>query len=329
MAKLTGIPEDTFAAMQRIRETTLVMFNSLFSPEKQLWTLKSLRQLHELFVERYDSGEGSFLEKWKKQLEGANDDIYQLAAEFLYVQQFFTRVTGPEKKLENVNIVLSWCAHPTAIPEWAIAGIKSGLAHDQSFNQHRPNHLAWLIEFMIHWQALPENDRVALLSDPWRFAGDVRSVEFSRGAYQPMQEAWLFIVFPDTFESISSRKDKKRIRDAFSDRLADGPTGNIDSDLLEIRNKLTVQEGAGFHFYRSPLVERWRDANFSENDIDLIRQSRVRDKYTDFSVDEKAAYKRVHESLRRLGQIAVEELGGPRDYGAARKITPLPEFVRV
>jgi MrcB-like, N-terminal domain len=46
----------------------------------------------------------------------------------------------------------------------------------------------------------------------------------------------------------------------------------------------------------------------------LIRQSRSHDKYADFSVEERTAYKRVHEALRQLGQTALTELGGVRDY---------------
>src|SRR6516165_4961982 len=103
MARLSGVPEETFSAMQRIRETALVRFDSLFSPQRKLWTLENLRQFHELFVGRFDKGEGSFLEKWRKQLEGANDDVFQLAAELLYVQQFFTSLSRPEKKIENVK----------------------------------------------------------------------------------------------------------------------------------------------------------------------------------------------------------------------------------
>ena len=51
----------------------------------------------------------------------------------------------------------------------------------------------------------------------------------------------------------------------------------------------------------------------TSNDIQLIRQSRSRDKYSDFS-DEERAHKRVHDALRRLGEITRDELGGARDY---------------
>jgi hypothetical protein len=244
--------------MQHVRDTALVSFHSLFTPDRQLWTLQNLKRFHALFVERFDEGEGSFLQKFRKQLEGADDDIFQIAAELLYVQQFFTSLTGPEKKIENVQAVLGWCAHPVQVPEWAISGVRRGLAGDQSFNQHRPFHLAWLNEFLMHWHELPDEKRSSLLQDPWGFAQDVRGIEFSGGAYQPMREAWLHIVFPDHFENISSRRDKKLIREAFKSRLEKGTTDNIDADLLAIRKSLSAQEGEGFHFYRSPFIEQWQ-----------------------------------------------------------------------
>ena len=211
-----------------------------------------------MFVERFDEGEGTFFEKSRKQLDDANDDILQLAAELLYVQQFFTSLTGPEKKLDNVNTVLSWCAQPARIPEWAIEGLQTGLAGDQSFNQHRPFHIAWLTEFLIHWQGLAASRRAELLANPPMFAEGVRSLEFKHGAHQPMREAWLYMIFPDEFESISSRKDKRAIREAFAGLLSNGATANIDADLLHIRRSLTAEAGEGFHFYRSPIIEKWR-----------------------------------------------------------------------
>ena len=314
MAKYADFPQETYVALQHIRETALVRFDSLFTPERNLWSLENLRRFHALFVERFDIGEGSFLEKWRKQLEGASDDVLQLAAELLYVQQFFTTLTGPERKLENVRAVLSWCSRPPSIPEWAIVGVNRGQARDQSFNQHRPFHLAWLNEYLIHWQELPQAEQKELLSDPWRFAQDVHAVNFSGGAHQPMQEAWLFIAFPDSFEDISSRSHKQRIRDGFRAQLTNGSSGNIDKDLFEIRKNLASQYGEGFYFYRSPIVEQWQRANLAEHEIELIRQSRSRERYADFSDEERAAHKRVHEALRQLGEVAVDELGGARHY---------------
>ncbi len=46
----------------------------------QVFELKhNLQRFHALFVERFDEGEGTFLEKFRKQLEAADDDIFQAA----------------------------------------------------------------------------------------------------------------------------------------------------------------------------------------------------------------------------------------------------------
>lgn len=227
-------------------------------PNGPIWTLQNLKKFHTLFVDGFDDGAGNFLEKYRKQLSEADDEVLQLAAELLYVQQFFTTLTGQEKKVENVRAVLSWCSHPPDIPDWAVAGVRSGLAGDQSFNQHRPWHLAWLDEYLIHWHGLPEGSRGTLLAGPDQFSRDVHSVDFNRGAFQPMQEAFLYLILPDDFENISSRKDKKRIRDAFKDRVEGLPTHDVDADLRAIRRRLSADYGEGFHFYRSPVVEQWR-----------------------------------------------------------------------
>jgi 5-methylcytosine-specific restriction protein B len=251
-------PAATLAAVDRIRETALVTFESLFSPGRKLWTLPHLRRFHALFVERFDEGEGTFLEKFRKPLDGGEEADYQLAGELLYVQQFFTSMTGPDRKIEKVKTVLEWSGHPASIPAWTVEGLKDGLAGDMAFNLHSAFHLAWLDEYLIHWQELSDVDRQALQKDPWRFASDARSMKFDKGAHQPMAEAWLYLMFPDSFENISSRKDKKLIRAAFKSRLPQGPTDNVDADLLEIRKRLTPEVGEGFTFYRSPLIDQWR-----------------------------------------------------------------------
>src|SRR5690606_10969420 len=71
--------------------------------------------------------------------------------------------------------------------------------------------------------------------------------------------AWLFLMFPDHFENISSFKHKRQIREAFELEHLHMPAGSIDEDLLSIRNSMSSKYGEGFHFYRSPVVEQWRE----------------------------------------------------------------------
>jgi hypothetical protein len=186
MARGSKTPAETFAAMGRIRETALVRFDSLFTPEARLWRPHHLRRFHELFVQRLDGGEGSFLEKFRKQLEGADDAVYQLAGEMLYVQQFFTSMTGPDKEdregADGAELERS-------------AGSRTSMGQGRTRRRHglqppeAPYHLAWLDEYLLHWHALRPTGASSLLQDPWRFAEDVRGLDFAKGAHQPMREA--------------------------------------------------------------------------------------------------------------------------------------------
>jgi hypothetical protein len=69
-------------------------------------------------------------------------------------------------------------------------------------------------------------------------------------------------------------------------------------------------EGLGFPVDVFPSDEL---LTLAGHDIELIRESRSRERYTDFSDEERAAHSRVHEALRKLGDIAIDELGGARD----------------
>lgn len=258
MAKLPSVPEATYGALERIRRVVLVDFSSLFSPDRSIWTGPNLETLHQLFVQRFDKGEGDFFTKFREQLEGADDDGLQLAAELLYVQQFFTSLTGPEKKLQNVRRVLGWMSRAAELPRWAVDGLALGLSSDQSFNQHRPYHLAWLIEFLLAWHA--EADRAALLADPARFRSFSMGVEGTQGAHQPMREAWFHMVLPDDFEPMSSRADKRAILASFRSELGHDPSESIDSDLADIRKALEPRFGSGFNYYAANIIPTWRPA---------------------------------------------------------------------
>jgi hypothetical protein len=259
MARLAEALDETFIALAHIRATTLVTFKSLFMPERDLWTLQQLRRFHTKFLAGWeDDASGTFLAKLRRQLADADDDLFQFAAELLYVQQFFTTRAGAEKKLENVREVLKWSAAPVQIPTWAVLGVKEGLAGDQSFNQQRPYHIVWLTEYLIRWHEISTGEREKLLGDPWLFAQDAHRVEGSKGAHQPMREAWLYMIFPEYFENISSGADKKALVKVFGDRLSGGISGDVDHDLFAIRSALNGEHGDGFHYYRPPLIDIWK-----------------------------------------------------------------------
>jgi MoxR-like ATPase len=65
----------------------------------------------------------------------------------------------------------------------------------------------------------------------------------------------MYLVHPDSFEPISSRKHKKRIADVF-DTGGDEP--DVDKRLLTIRARLEPRFGVGFNFYEGSVKPLWR-----------------------------------------------------------------------
>ncbi|WP_372921759.1 McrB family protein [Roseovarius sp.] len=257
MARLNIFPDATFEGLDKIKQVSLVDFGSLFFDGQSLWTKELHEQFHSAFVDNFDETKGaSFLEKYKRQVGDQPKPVIRLAAELLFTQQFFTSLSGPKKKIENVKEVLSWCGDDS-LPSWIEPAVQKGLAGDQSFNQHRPFHIAWLNEFMLHWHGLDQSRRKTLLNDPWAFADEVREMPFIHGAHQPMREAWLAMIFPKYFENISSRKHKKWITDAFLPKLGIQSTGHIDHDIYLIRKELEKEYGAGFPMYRAEIKAIW------------------------------------------------------------------------
>jgi MoxR-like ATPase len=61
-------------------------------------------------------------------------------------------------------------------------------------------------------------------------------------------------------------------------------------------------------------VEPAGEPSITSADIERLRQARSRNKYSDFSDDEREAHARVHSALNVLGHLALDRLGGSVDY---------------
>ncbi len=271
MARLSGVPDATYEALAKIRAVALGADTvSLFNPQLSLWDAATLEILRSAFVAQFDKDAAYSLVKLRALLEPAGDSIIQLTAELLYAQQFFA-ASNSSDKLRNVRQVLSWMKQPIEIPPWAVAGVEFGLGDDQRFNQDRAFHLAWLVESLVAWNGLGADNK-PLLDDAWRFRAFVHGTEASRGSAQPMQEAWLYMMFPETFENIASRDDKWHIREAFPHVLARQPSDNVDADLLAIRWVLSKTYGVGFHFYSNDVAVNWRAGSKSGPLPDVLQE---------------------------------------------------------
>ena len=143
--------------------------------------------------------------------------------------------------------------------------------------------LAFLVEFVREWKAMPSETRDAALKDPWVFKAVVTSAP---GPAEPSQRAaLLYLASPRRHPDVST-SHKKLIIKAFPDELP-SPTNDLDRDVLAIKQALEQQGGpAVADFYKSPWVERWRPGHGPDDTADeetagtrtwLIRGSAVWD----------------------------------------------------
>ena len=124
-----------------------------------------------------------------------------------------------------------------------------------AFNAKRHRQLAFLVGFAKRWKSLDPETTESLLGDPWKFKELVESESIRYSS--PQQDALLHLVFPDKFEAIVSRSAKRRIAKHFEEKV-ESVTQDVDRQLLEIRQALTNEHGADFHFYEQELKEQWQ-----------------------------------------------------------------------
>ena len=199
------------------RERSLTAENSIFSEGKNLWTNALLNELDRRFVKNLDAGEGDFLSKLKVQLSEGSPTCQQLMAESLWLLLLFPSNVGAVKKRENVLEIWSWSGealdvtHPL-INDDVLEGIGSA---GTAYNTHRWRELVFLIGAMRDFKARDVSDREQIASDPWAFSGWLSSLPEARNRL--LIHILPHLLFPDTFERISSEGDKRLILAGFGD----------------------------------------------------------------------------------------------------------------
>jgi len=231
--------------------------DSAFTPGRSVWTLQTVRELEQAFVDRPDLSGRSFDEKLDDQLAGASDDALQLFAELWCLSLAPLADYSPAKKRQLLLLlrILTKMEHSVQIPpvvDGALDGsaFKGGVA----FKTRRPFQLALLIRFASAVLSLSIEDRVTALSDPTTFEGLLASIADPNEPAQRCALRWL--LFPDYYLPIVSDKHRKAIRDAFAG-LLDGTAANLDEELNQIKNAVSEDGSGEVEFYRPPLVDRW------------------------------------------------------------------------
>lgn len=248
------------AAAWKIR--SLLADESVFFESEHLWTSALLDELDQCFVKNLHEGEGDFLSKLKTQMSAGSPECQQLMAENLWLLLLFQSNIGPARKRENVREVWSWSAehldesHPL-LGDAVLEGIGSA---GTAYNTQRWRELVFLIGAVRDLKRREAGDRKAILDDPWAFSGWLSGLPEARN--RQLRHILPHLLFPESFERISSEGDKRLILAGFSNtpekEIKKWSTTEIDRALLELRRRLEQEHGADIDFYQVEFEAQWK-----------------------------------------------------------------------
>jgi MoxR-like ATPase len=255
---------DILAAAEYWKQNCLLADGSVFT-DAHLWSADNIDLLDQYFVQNPLSGKDPFREKLKRQLEPAPPEARRLAAEMLWILLLFpNNIHGPKKR-ENVQEIWSWSGQPldSSHPQLKVLDFGIG-SSGTAYNNKRPTELAFLIALMRGWKSEGPARYSSLLADPWEFGNWVDSMP--KTGERQFRHMLLYVLFPDTYQRISSTGNKRDIVKAFSNNLmsflpiqGDSEGITVDRQLQTIRVALEKEYlNQEIDFYRPPVEERWR-----------------------------------------------------------------------
>lgn len=323
MAKISTHPiSPIIATSERWKKNCLIGDGSLFS-NASLWTLVNVNQFKNYFVDNLIyGGEQTFYEKFEVQLANAPAEIKQLSAEMLYILLLFPSNITARKKAEDVRLIWGWSgqALEEVFPELEGSFAEGVGSTGMAYNNLRWAELVFFTTWLSVFKALPTSERERLLSDPWLFANWLDKTE---GAdRRQFRHIALFLLFPDYFETSSSRNQKNQLLISFGSKVGTGSTlitkddsewVKKDKNILFVRDQLTKEAGEPINFYLSPYKELW--LSMPEEDLggvdirDLLRN--ILEKYpaarasTSFGGQHeiRALFEKLKDTVSSLGYI--------------------------
>ena len=260
-------PGPIHQAAARWSERCLLEDGSILQDELKLWIPTLIDELNQRFVQNLDEGEGSFFEKLHSQLAAGSPECRQLMAEVLWILMLFQSNVSTLKKRQNVQLVWSWSGaelsedHPM-LADAVLEGLGSA---GTAYNTHRWREIAFLIAALRDFKHRDQAERQDMLNDPWSFTEWLSSLPEARN--RQLRHILPHLLFPDSFEQISSENDKRLILAAYDGipekDLRKWDLIKIDRALLDLRRRLETEHNGDIDFYEDELSSNWRTSTKS------------------------------------------------------------------
>lgn len=279
MAKRSNKSESILEIANTWKQNCLIKDQSVFTTNS-LWSLESLNELRSFLVGKEITGDDRFYNKFRIQLENSSPKIKQLAAEVIYMLLLFSSNITPERKKKDVSSI--WLTSGEDLNQyikdfdlWFPDGYGStGIG----YNNYRWEELIYFTNWILAFKTMNTEDRNVLITNPWKFGNWLEKIEGSKK--RQGRHIFLFLLFPDFYETSSTIKQKNLFLNTFQNKLdpldpffeaieeTDEDLVKIDKQLLSIRKKLMIEaDGEPVDYYKPPYRELWDpDEEFSIRD---------------------------------------------------------------
>lgn len=235
---------------------------SVLADDRDLWTIELFDELDQRFVQNTYAGKGNFLSTLNDQIGLGSPGCKQLAAECLWIMRLFPSNIGAARKRETVREVWQWSGETLGEHPLLYDSVLDGLGSSgTAFLTLHWLELVFIITAMRDFKRRDSASREVIASDPWAFADWVNGMHGAESRQLP--HILSHLLFPDTFERISSKGDKRLILAGFGDapekEIKKWSTVEIDRALLELRRRLEGEHGEDIDFYQEEFESQWKN----------------------------------------------------------------------
>lgn len=252
--------DQTLAAADAWRTQCFVEDGSVFT-DRSLWTLAITEEVKARFVDNPDASTDAFLTKLNRQFAGAALEACQLMAEMLWLLNLFPCNIGSNAKRDIVLEVWSWSGdqlpadHPLLTHE-VLEGFGSG---GPGYLAHRWREVRFLVNMTLGAKRKSPEERRDLLTSPWIFAEWIGQVPDE--GYRQLKLILPYLMFPDSFERISTPRDIRRLLAHFCG-LSKAEIKQMSKvewakALLAVRKRLEAERGGPIDFYDDAIKPLW------------------------------------------------------------------------
>lgn len=259
--------DEVISAVSVWRDKAILEESSVFTND-HLWSLPIIKNVKTLFSDNPIAGsEQTFYEKLTLQFRTANPESIKLVSEMLWLLLLFPSNISSTTKVSGVKRVWEISGESFNIQNNMLQALEKGIGScGIGYNNYRWAELKFLIQITIQFQSFSKEEKLTLLSNSWDFANWLDGIEGA--ANRQFRHIILFLLFPESFERVSSINHKLMLKKAFQNEIIDTALNKVlnesdsesvvlDKSLLLIRNELKIKDPAFQDFYLPPYKEAW------------------------------------------------------------------------